>query len=404
MPKYSYTAKSFDNKTIRGSALARDMHELSRILKNEGLFLVGVDPEKQSKKTLFGFSFSSKVPAEEKIIFTKNLPVMIATGLSLVKGFEVLSNQAKNKKMKSALLAIKERINKGESLSVALADHPDIFSDFFLSMIKIGEESGTMEESLRILALQLEKEHKLKSGIKGAMIYPVIVSCLLLVVGVVVSIFVIPKFKIFFSGLGYDVPFLTKLLFNFSDFAKSQWTIMVTAPFVLGFLFMLAMKTSKGRWLKDTVLLKLPIFSSLVKKNNCAIMIRSLSSLLGAGVPLTRTLEVTSGTVGNFYFKKAVDYALDKVKKGQNLSESLAVHKTIFPYGAVEMIEVGEETGKTSMVLKTLAEFYEDEVMAATAKLSSVIEPVLLIIIGLTVGVFAFSIIGPMYSSLNAIQ
>lgn len=404
MPNYFYTAKSFDNKTIKGYMLAQDARDLSRILKNEGLFLVGIDSKIENKKEWFDFSFFSRVSSEEKIIFTRNLSVMIATGLSLMKGFEVLTNQAKNKKMKSALTSIKERINKGETISLALSEHPTIFSEFFLSMVRIGEESGTLEESLKILSLQLEKDHKIKSGIKGAMIYPIIVSCLLIVVGIVVSIFVLPKFKVFFTGLGYEVPFITKLLFDFSDFSRNQWPILVVLPFVLFFLVIAAAKTKQGKWLEDTVLLKLPIFSSLVKKSNCAILIRSLSSLLGSGVPLTRSLEVTSGTVGNFYFKKALDDALDRVKKGQSLSGSLSSYKNVFPYGAVEMMQVGEETGKTSMVLKTLADFYEDEVMAATAKLSSVIEPVLLIIIGLIVGLFAFSIIGPMYSSLNVIK
>lgn len=156
--------------------------------------------------------------------------------------------------------------------------------------------------------------------------------------------------------------------------------------------------------MKDVFLLKLPVFSAVIKENNCAILIRSLSSLLSSGVPLIRSLEVSAGIVGNFYFKKAINDALEKVKEGESLSGALGSARDIFPYGALEMIEVGEETGKTSVVLKSLAEFYEDEVLSATAKLSALIEPVLLVVLGLGVGFFAFSIIEPMYSSLSAIQ
>ena len=408
MPKFFYTAKSLDNKTISGYLTAKDMRELAKTLKNEGLFLVKAVSKGPSgypkKKKLPDISFSLKVPSSEKILLTKNLSVMVAAGLSLVKGFDVLANQAKNKKLKNALFAAKEQINKGESMSSVLSHYPDIFSEFFLSMIKIGEESGTLEEVLKILSLHLEKEHRLKSGVQQAMIYPVIVLSLMLAVGIIIAIVVLPKLKDFFTGLNAPIPFYTKLLIDFGEFSTKQWPLLIAIPVVLAFLAIAALKTKKGKWMKDTTLLKLPIFSSLIKKNNCAILIRSLSSLLGSGVSLTRALEVSSGTVGNFYFKKAVNNALDEVKRGESLSQAFGLYKDIFPYGAIEMIEVGEETGKTSSVLKTLADFYEEEVVSAAAKLSAVIEPVLIIILGVMVGLFAISIIEPMYSSLSAIK
>lgn len=403
MVDYLYTAKSLDAKIINGTLAAEDMHELSKMLKNEGLFLIRAVPKDEKKKKWSSISFSRKVSSTEKILFTKNLSTMMATGLSLVKSFDVLANQAKNKRFKNVLSAAKEQINKGKSMSSALADYPDVFSEFFLSMIKVGEEAGTSEEVLKNLSLQMEKEHKLKSGVQGAMIYPIIVLSLLLVVGIIVAVVVLPRLKQFFSGLNAEIPFYTKMLINFGEFTTKQWPLLIIIPVVLIFLLISALKTKKGKWLKDTILLKVPVISSLVKENNCAIMIRSLSSLLSSGVPLARSLEVTSGTLGNFYFKEAVNGALDSVQKGGSLSKALSLHKHIFPYGAIEMVEVGEETGKTSVVLKTLAEFYEEEVISATAKLSAIIEPALIIFLGLVVSFFAFSIIEPMYSSLSAI-
>ena len=404
MPNYFYTAKSFNGKTTTGNLPAKDERELSRTLKDEGLILIQAVPAGEKNKKKFSFSFSSGVSSAEKILMVRNLSVMVATGLSLVSSFEVLAVQARNKKLKSALYAVKERINKGENLSEALSNYPGIFSAFFLSMIKVGEESGTLEEVLRILCLQLEKEHKLKSELQGAMIYPAIVLSLMVVVGIIIAIVVLPRLKQFFASMNAQIPFYTKFLIDFGQFSIQQWPLLIISPVALGILIWLALKTAQGKWLKDTILLKLPIFSSLIKKSNCAILIRSLSSLLGSGVPLTKSLEVTAGTVGNFYFKKAINEALEKIKKGEKLSESLMPHKDIFPFGAIEMMEVGEETGKTSTVLKTLADFYEDEVISATAKLSAAIEPMLIIVMGAVVAFFAFSIIEPMYSSLGAIH
>lgn len=405
MPEYYYTAKSLDGKIVNGILTAEDMRSLSRMLRNEGLFLSkAVSAEGEEKKKGFSFRSSGKVSVTEKIMLAKNLSIMIATSLSLVKSFDILANQTKKKNLKSALLDIKDQINKGQSLSLSLSKYPEIFSDFFLSMIKIGEESGTLEEVLKILALQLEKEHKLKSKVQEAMIYPIIVLSLLLVVGFIVAIVVLPRLKQFFVGLDAPIPFYTKMLIGFGEFSVQYWYILLLTPVVLGFFLWSALKTKQGKWWRDTILMKTPIFSPLVKKNSCAIMIRSLSSLLSSGVPLIRSLEVTSGTVGNLYFKKAMDEASEKINKGEKLSEALYAYKDIFPVGAIEMLEVGEETGKTPVVLKTLADFYEDEVIDATAKLSATIEPILIIFLGGIVAFFAFSIIEPMYSSLGAIK
>ena len=200
------------------------------------------------------------------------------------------------------------------------------------------------------------------------------------------------------------IPFYTQILINFGQFSTERWPLLIAIPFVFILSIGLWLRTKNGKWSKDTLFLELPIISSLVKKSNCAILIRSLSSLLSSGVPLARSLEVISGTVGNLYFKKAINEALEKIKKGEKLSEALLTYKNIFPFGAIEMMEVGEETGKTSTVLKTLADFYEEELIRTTTKLSTAIEPVLLIILGLGVALFAFSVIEPMYSSLQAIR
>jgi len=404
MPKYLYTAKTADGKTVKGDSIAEDTHELSQILKNENLILITAVSAGSKTKKSFNFLFFGRVPVAEKILMTRSLSVMVGTGLSLVSSFELLSLQAKNKKLKNALISIKEQINKGKRLSDVLSSFPDIFSPFFLNMVRVGEESGTLEEVLKLLAQHLEREHRLKSEMQGAMIYPGIVLSVMLIVGGIIAVVVLPRLSAFFQGMNAKIPFYTKMLIAFGDFSVKNWPLLIIIPVTLVFLTWMGLKTKKGKWLMDTFLLKIPLISSLVKKSNCAIFIRSLSSLLSAGVSLTKSLDVAHGTVGNFYFKKAIFESLEKIKKGEKLSKTLTSYKSIFPLGAIEMIEVGEQTGKTSTVLKTLADFYEEELIRTTSKLSSAIEPILLIVLGVSVGFFAFSILEPMYSSLQFVK
>ena len=403
MPKYFYTAKTADGETRTGNASAVDQHQLAQILKDDGMILIKATSDIKEKKKGWSLFSKGKASAAEKILMTRNLWVMNGTGLSLVKSFDVLAIQARNKNLKKALLDIKEKINKGNSLSTAMSYYPDVFSDLYVSMVKIGEEAGTLEEIFENLSLQMEKEHELRSKVQNAMIYPAIILLTMMGVGVILVAVVIPQLNTFFGTLGADLPIYTKIILGAGNFAAKQWPFLVVAPFVLAGILVAMLKTRQGKKTIDTVLLRLPFVSLLVKENDCALLIRSLSSLIASGVPIVRSLEVSSGIVGNFYFKRAVEGALEKIKKGENLSGALRSYKDIFPFGMTEMIEVGEETGKTSTILKKLAEFYEQEVISATEKLSVAIEPVLIVVLGVSVGVFAFSIIQPMYSVLSSI-
>ncbi len=406
MPNYFYSAKSFDGQSKTGNIVARDLHELAGVLKEEGLILIkATDPSEKKKKNIDILpSIFSRVSFVEKLMMVKNLYVMTMSGLSLVKVFDVLIKQTKSTKLKSVLFEVKERVNKGDSLSSAFSHHADIFSQFFLSMIKVGEESGTLEEVLKVLSLQLEKEHRLKSKIQGAMIYPCIILVVLILVAIIIATVVLPSLNSFFMSLDAEIPFYTKIVIGAGQFSTKYWPVLIIVPLCFAFVVWMILKTPWGKKGKDNILLKLPLFSTLVKKNNCAVMIRSLSSLIAAGVPFTKSLEVTTETVGNYYFRRALTDSLEKIKKGEKLSQTLIPYRNIFPFGAIEMIEVGEETGKTATILKELAEFYEEETIAATEKLSAAIEPALIVILGISVGFFAFSIIEPMYSSLSAIS
>lgn len=405
MPNYFYIAKSFDGETKTGALNADDEHQLAQNLKNQGMVLVSAVVEEKEKKSKFNIPLPFLgIPLTEKIMMTKNLGVMFSTGLSLVKSFDILTTQAKNKKLKTALLDIKEKINKGDNLSDALAGYPNIFSELFCNMIKVGEESGTLDEVFQVLSLQLTKEHELKSKIRNAMIYPSIIVMVMIVVGIVMVTVVLPSLSIFFTALNVNIPIYTRILLYVGNFLSQQWYLLIVMPLLFALSIYLIMKTRPGKEVVDTLVLRLPLIAPIVKKNNSAFLIRSLSSLMTSGVPLTRSLEISSQTVNNHYFKEALAQAGQKIKKGEKLSNALKSYQNIFPIGVIEMIEVGEETGKTSDILKKLADFYEQEAISAIEKLAILIEPILIIVLGLGVGFFAFSIIEPMYSSLKLIN
>ncbi len=405
MPNYFYIAKTFEGQTQTGVLNAKDESQLAQALKSQGMVLIKSSLE--AKKEKFNLNMSIPflgVSSTQKIMMVKNMGVMFSTGLSLVKIIDILSIQAKGKILKSALIDIKEKINKGENLSDALTRYPNIFSDLFVNMIKGGEESGTLDGIFQVLSLQLSKEHELKSKIRNAMTYPAIILMVMFVIGGIVITIVLPNLNIFFSTLNVEIPIYTKILLWTGVFLSENWYLLIVVPFFLFVSIFLIIRTKIGKRFLDTILLKTPLISSIVKKNNSAFFVRSLSSLTASGVSLTRSLEITSKTVGNHYFKDAIIEAEKKIKKGEKLSSALRPYQNIFPFGVIEMIEVGEETGKTSEILKKLAEFYEQEAVSAIERLSILIEPILIILLGLAVGFFAFSIIEPMYSSLQSIN
>jgi type IV pilus assembly protein PilC len=405
MPKYFYTAKSLKGESKTGTLEAKDVHQLAKKLREQGFILIKAETKTEiAKKRKFEISLPfGGVSLTEKIFFTRNLRVMLASGLSLPRALHILAGQSKSKKLENALLGVREEIAKGKSFSAALSKHPDIFSELFLSMVKIGEEAGTLEEVLKTLSQQIEREHELSSKIKGAMIYPAVIICAMLGIGLMMLIMVVPQLAETFEELGIELPVTTKLIIGLGTFLVEKWYLVILILVFLVFIFWRLLKTKKGKATLDALLLRVPIISPIVRKTNSASMIRTLSSLISSGVPIVRSLEVVSGTLGNVYFKESVREAAKKVRKGEKLSEALKPYQNIYPLIVVQMIAVGEETGETSNILAQLATFFEEEVGRATENLTSVIEPVLMLIIGAAVGFFAISMIQPMYSMLGGL-
>ena len=407
MPEYFYTAKSFKGETKSGVISSKDQSELARILHQEGYFLISAsleEKEVKTKKTLISLPFLGGVSITEKMFFTRNLQVMIGAGISLPRAIRILAGQARSKKFKAALSNIADEITRGKNFSDSLKKYSNIFPELFQSIIKVGEETGTLEETLKTLTQQMEREHELKSKIKGAMLYPAVIICAMLGIGIVMLIMVVPKLAETFKELNIELPLTTRLIISLGTFLAEKWYLAVAIIVVILLLLRTILKTKIGKRIIDKTVLKIPIISSITRKTNSAYTARTLSSLFSSGVPIVRALEVVSGSLGNFYFKRAMADAAEKVRKGSKLSEALKFHENIYPTIVIQMIEVGEETGETSGILSKLADFFEEEVSNATKNLSAVIEPVLMLLIGAAVGFFAISMVQPMYSMLGAIQ
>lgn len=408
MPKYFFTAKSQQGKEYSDTREAKDEKELARILRQEGYVLISAVQEKLKKGRSFrtwlaDFSFGG-VSLKDKIMFTRNLKVMISAGVSLPKALKTLAEQSKSKKLKSALVEIAERIIKGENFSDSLSHHPSIFSNLFYNMVKVGEESGTLEKNLDILTRQMEREYALRSKIKEAMMYPSVIIVAMIGIAVMMLIIVVPKLAKTFEELGAELPLTTKIVIGLGTFLAEKWYLAALILIVLIILFRLVLKIKAGKKLLDTLVLKLPIVSPIIKKTNAAHTVRTLSSLIAAGVPLVRSLEIISETMSNIHYKKAIITMTEKVKKGEKLSQTIRPYHDLYPLTVVQMMEVGEETGETSNILAKLGDFFEDEVSRATKNLTTVIEPVLMLVIGGIVGFFAVSMVQPMYSMLSALE
>jgi len=397
MAQYKYIAKSENQeKNVSGIAEAFDENELAKDLKEKGLFLIRAEKKKEGKGKpiiLFG-----RVSLVDKMLLTKNLQVMLSGGLSLSRALQVLSDQTKNQKLKSVLADIKIDIGKGESFSKALSKHPDVFPEVFRSMIELSEEAGTIEEVLGNLTDQMEKEHDIKSKVTGALIYPAVVVFAMVVIGLLMLIVFIPQLAEVFDSMGLELPLMTRMVINFGVFVSDNW-IVIPAFFIITFYGLkIIPKYEKGKVAIDSLLLRIPVVSTIIKKNNSAYTARTLSSLMSSGVPIIRSMKIVSKSLSNIHFKRSLSKAADEMSKGKGLSATLSPYADLYSPLMIQMINVGEETGQTSKILARTAEFFEDEVTNLTKNLSSVIEPVLMLVIGTAIGIFAVSMIQPIYS------
>lgn len=407
MPKFIYTAKNISDGVSRGGdMIAKDERSLAAQLHEEGFLLTSarqLDEESAGVQVKFFDRFQS-VPLKERMVFARNLSVMISSGLTLSRSISNLVVQTRNKYFKKILTQIFEDVQGGKTLSESLAQYPGVFSELFVNMVYVGEISGNLDKVLDILAVQLEKENDLISKVKGALTYPAVVVVAMIGIAVLMLTYILPKILGVFSDMDVELPPMTKVVIGISDFLRNHLVIMI-ALVVGGIIFLkFFLKTMSGRRALSFMTIRLPIVSNIIIKVNCARFARIYSALLKSGVSVVDALNIVARTLSNMYYKDALAEGATAIQKGTNLSGVIASYPKIFPVLVPQMIEVGEETGKTEVVLEKLAEFYEAEVDQITKNLSSIIEPILMLMIGGMVGFFAVAMMQPMYSVLENIK
>ncbi len=401
MTRFSFAAKSLAGEELDGEREAKDKYELAKVLRQEGYILTKAEEAKRKIEIRLP-AFLGHVGIAEKMLFARNLAVMVSAGLSLARGLEVLSSETQNKAFKSSLTDIADFIRKGGSFSDGLRRHPKIFSNLFVAMVEAGEKTGKLDDALKLISKQLKKEYDLRRRVRSALMYPAIIMIAMAGIGVLMLIYVVPTLVATFEELGVALPTSTRVIIAISSFLVSHVFLSLGGLVLLGVAGAFLIKNAKGKRALEVILHYTPILSGLVRKINAARTCRTLGSLVGAGVEILEALRITESVIQNHYYKDVLASAKSVVEKGEPISKIFLARPDLYPLLVGEMMEVGEETGKLSEMLFRLAVFYEGEVSAETKDLSTVIEPALMVIIGIAVGFFAVAMIKPLYSVVGA--
>jgi type IV pilus assembly protein PilC len=347
-------------------------------------------------------SIGKPVRRQEIVVLAKNLSAMLSAGLSLARALSVAERQSSNPRLRHIVEALEESVRAGSSFHEALAQHRNIFSDLFVAMTKAGEESGGLAAALSVVALQMEHTDALSRKIRGAMIYPAIVLSAVVVVGILMMVYVVPTLVNTFKSLGAQVPLATRIFIAISNFMVANLTLVIAGVVVFIVAIVLALRSRMGKNVTVALALHLPVVGELVQETYAARTARTLSSLLSSGVPVLEALAVTKEVVGAHVFTRVIAEAEANVQKGQAMSLAFIDHPDVYPIMMSDMASVGEETGKSADMLAQVAAFYEQDVELRTKDLSTIIEPIMVLIIGAAVGVFAVSMIAPIYSLSSA--
>ena len=407
MPRFTYKAKDENGDVIEATAHAESKYALYRQRKQKGEQVIRAkSAEKKERwwtRLIASMRRVTTIKTKEKITFARNLGLMIDAGLSISRALSVLRRQASNMRLKDAIGDIEERIGAGNQLYEALQEHTDIFSPLFISMVKAGEEGGTLGNSLATISEQMQRADEVTKKVRGAMIYPAIIICIMVAIGVLAILYIVPTLQDTFEQMEVELPLSTRILIGTSEFLQNNW--LITSALGIGVLAgaVAFFRSGPGKRTIDFILLHVPVISFMVKQVNSARTTRTLSSLLRAGVDYVQALAITTEVVQNSYYKDVLEEVQEEIQKGENLSTVLGRHEKLYPVFVSEMANVGEETGQLSDMLQNAAEYYEEEVRRKTDNLSTIIEPLLMVVMGLGVGLFAFAMLQPIYSLVDTL-
>lgn len=408
MPLFTYIASNANNELIKGHLETVDRGAVASALQKQGLRPLSIRERSSTTriKSSKGGLLPKKVKMNDLVMFTRELSAMVGAGVPLLRSLTSLEEHSESPALKKVLVAVIQDVESGDGIADALSKHPAVFDDVYVNMVRAGEAAGILDDILKRLAIQQEKNATIKKKIKSAMTYPMVLVGITVIAFFGLMLFVIPQIGNIIKDLGgedAELPALTQFMLGISDFIINFWFIVI--PVFVGMIFALLrwLKTPKGKALFHQWILKAPGIGSLVQKIAIARFARTFSALIGAGVAVLEALNVTAHAAGNTMYEKALIDAAEQVKNGVSLS-SVIGKNPIFPAIVSQMLAVGEETGQTDTVLVKVADFYEEEVDVAIEGISSIIEPVMILFMGSMVGLIAASVMGPIASMSQSIQ
>lgn len=402
MADWGYVAIDKSGKEIKGSTQGNSEEQITRELKSQGLIVLEVTEQNVMTKDIT-FDFGGAPTPRDLGVFCRQFSSIMRAGVTIIDALNMLAESTENKKMQTALYAVRADVEKGETFGDSLAKHPKVFSELMIQMARAGEASGSLEISMERMAVQFERSAKTKALIKKAMIYPIVVAIVAVAVVVVMLVVVIPSYMEMFEQLDTKLPGITLMVVAMSDFIQSYWYILV--PVIIAIVF--AIKTFAGTYTGKHVFgklqLKIPAVQNLVVKSAAALMARTLSTLLSAGVPLIEAVDIVSDTMTNIWFKEALKNAVQEIMVGAPLSQPLR-NSGLFPPMVYHMIRIGEEAGSTEEMLDRLADYYEEEVELAVQSLMAAMEPAIIIVLAGIVGVLIGAVLAPMVTMYSALD
>ena len=404
MATYAFKALDLSGSTTKGEMEAGDQQAVASQLRSRGLIVVDIEEQAQASAGDILARFR-RVKADDLVIASRQLSTMVQSGMSLLRALYVIEEQTESDKLREILIEVRKDVEGGQSLSESLKKHPDTFNELYTAMVEAGETGGILDQTLVRVAEQLEKDAALRRQVKAAMIYPILIGSFALIVLVALVAFLVPVFEKIFSDFGGELPAITKFTVFLSHLVTRQWYILIAVVFGIVWLFRYWKNSDTGKVQWDRLKLKFPMkIGDIVQKVALARFSRTFSGLIAAGVPMLEAIEITGKTSGNKVVEMAMDDVRDSVKKGGSLTAPMAAVPEAFPVMVTQMIGVGEETGALETMMSKVADFYEEQVETAVKALTSILEPVMIIVVGGIVGFIVIAMYLPMFKVYDSIK
>jgi len=404
MPTFKYQAKNHLGKVTEGTIEVENEAAVAGALRQKRLELISVSSTSSIGKFLASLTKKGgNITTKDVVVFSRQFSTMVNAGLPILQGLTIVAEQAENPDFRVVMTKVRDDISNGVPLSEAMSKHPKAFNTLYVNMIKAGEQGGILDVILERLSEYMEKAEGVSRKVKSAMMYPIVVMSVAVLVVIFLMVKVVPTFRDVFTSFGAKLPWPTQLIINVSEFLQSKKAILLLASGVVFWIILtIYRKTKTGAYNWDKFILKLPVFGVLARKAAVAKFARTLGTLIKSGVPIMDALETVAKTAGNLVVERAVNNARDSVREGKTLTQPLKESK-VFPPMVTQMINVGEETGALDAMLSKVADFYEAEVDAAVEGLTSIIEPILIVFLGVTIGFIVVAMFMPMFELGNIV-